>query len=122
MLVPASTVLPWALAPITLSGWGPPGQKQMNRWRGHRRGFLEEAEAREDLRLEEGGRQATPKAGLGGGEWAELETQRWGVTRRGSGQRRLWELHPAPQTPVDPRLLLSPTVPTPQAGLPPGNS
>ena len=69
----------------------------------------------------DGRRQATPKAGLGGGEWAEPETQRSGLTRRGSRQGRLWAPHAAPR----PRGPLSASVahsPRPRAGLPPGSS
>lgn len=68
--LPASTVLPWAAAPVALSGWGPPGQKQTNGWRGHRRGFREEAEAREGLRLEMGGARPPQRQG-----WAEESGQ-----------------------------------------------
>ena len=77
-LVRASTVLPWALTPITLSGWEPPGQKQTNGWRGHRRGFLEEAEAREGLRLEMGGARQPQRQG-----WAEESGQNWRLRDRG---------------------------------------
>lgn len=59
----------------------------------------------------DGRRQATPKAGLGGGEWAELETQRWGLTRRESRQRRLRAPHPAPQAPWTPVCFCRPQSP-----------